>query len=140
MKKLIWLFCIVLLGCSNNPESYIEHLNGYWEIEEVTLANGQKKTYKFNETIDYINVNDSLKGFRKKLKPGLNDTYFTSDDAEAITLKIENDSLNVYYATPYANWKETIIEASPDKLKVVNENNKVYLYKRYTPINLTIED
>lgn len=140
MKKLIWLFCIVLLGCSNNPESYIEHLNGYWEIEEVTLANGQKKTYKFNETIDYISVNDSLKGFRKKLKPGLNDTYFTSDDAEAITLKIENDSLNVYYATPYTNWKETIIEASPDKLKVVNENNKVYLYKRYTPINLTIED
>jgi hypothetical protein len=130
----------VLLGCSNNPESYIEHLNGYWEIEEVTLANGQKKTYKFNETIDYISVNDSLKGFRKKLKPGLNDTYFTSDDAEAITLKIENDSLNVYYATPYTNWKETIIEASPDKLKVVNENNKVYLYKRYTPINLTIED
>lgn len=140
MKKLIWLFCIVLLGCSNNPESYIEHLNGYWEIEEVTLANGQKKTYKFNETIDYISVNDSLKGFRKKLKPGLNDTYFTSDDAEAITLKIENDSLNVYYATPYTNWKETIIEASPDKLKVVNENNKVYLYKSYTPINLTIED
>lgn len=140
MKKLIWLFCILILGCSNNPESYIEHLNGYWEIEEVTLADGQKKSYKFNETIDYIKINDSLKGFRKKLKPGINDTYFTSDDAEAVTVKIENDSLNIYYSTPYAQWKETVIEATNENLKVVNQNNNVYLYRRYRPINLTLED
>ncbi|WP_439151508.1 lipocalin family protein [Winogradskyella sp.] len=140
MKKLIWLFFILITGCSDNPKSYIEHLNGYWEIEEVTLANGQKKSYKFNETIDYIKINDSLKGFRKKLKPGVNDTYFTSDDAEAITVKIENDSLNIYYSTPYAQWKETVIEATPENLKMVNQNNNVYLYKRYTPINLTLED
>lgn len=140
MKKFIWLICIVVMGCSDNVESYLEHLNGYWEIEEVTLSDGKKKTYKFNETIDYIRINDSLKGFRKKLKPGINDTYFTSDDAESITIKIEDNNLNMYYSTPYSKWKETVLEASPDKLKVINENNNVYLYKRYVPINLTMED
>lgn len=140
MKKFIWLICIVVMGCSDNVESYLEDLNGYWEIEEVTLSDGKKKTYKFNETIDYIRINDSLKGFRKKLKPGINDTYFTSDDAESITIKIEDNNLNMYYSTPYSKWKETVLEASPDKLKVINENNNVYLYKRYVPINLTMED
>ena len=54
-------------------------------------------------------------------------------------VKIENDSLNIYYSTPYANWKETVLEATPEHLRVVNKNNTVYLYKRYTPIKLDIE-
>ncbi|WP_111683600.1 lipocalin family protein [Winogradskyella tangerina] len=139
MKKYLGLLCLFIFSCSGNPETYIEHLNGYWEIEEVTLANGSVKQYQFNETIDYISINDSLKGFRKKLKPGINDTYFTSDDAEALVLKIENDSLHIYYTTPYAEWKESVLEATPSLLKVVNQRKDIYLYKRYTPINLSVE-
>ena len=139
MRPYLVLLCLLLLSCSEDPNSYIEHLEGYWEIEEVTLANGSKKQYEFNETIDYISINDSLIGFRKKLKPGINDTYFTSDDAEALVLKIENDSLNAYYSTPYANWKETILEATPTRLKVSNKRNDVYVYKRYTPLQLSTE-
>ncbi len=138
-RSLFVLILVSFLSCSENPETFIEHLNGYWEIEEVTLSDGTKKQYKFNETIDYIKINDSLKGFRKKLKPGINDTYFTSDDAEALVLKIENGSLNIYYSTPYAEWKETVLEASPKHLKVKNADKNVYLYKRYSPIKLDIE-
>ena len=134
------ILCFLLvLGCAKNPENHLEHLQGYWEIDEVTLPNGEKKDYSFNATIDYISFNDSLKGFRKKLKPGLNGTYFTSDDVEALTLKVENDSLNIYYSTSFSNWKETVLKASETELKVINENKIVYLYKRYSPINLDIE-
>ncbi len=139
MKNYLWLICLLILSCSENPESYIPHIEGYWEIVEVTLPDGNKKEYKFNETIDYISINDSLHGFRKKLKPGINDTYFTSSDAESLMVKIENDSLNIYYSTPFANWKETVLEATSEKLRVINKNKTVYLYKRYTPINLDIE-
>ncbi|WP_299123462.1 lipocalin family protein [uncultured Winogradskyella sp.] len=139
MKNCLWLLCLLILSCSENPETYIQHLEGYWEITEVTMPDGKKKEYRFNETIDYISINDSLQGFRKKLKPGINDTYFTSDDAETLEVKIENDSLNIYYSTPYANWKETVLEATPENLKVINGNKTVYLYKRYTPINLDLE-
>ena len=133
------VFVLGLLGCSKNPETYIQHIEGYWEIEKVTLSNGFEKDYKFNETLDYISLDDSLKGFRKKMKPGINDTYFTSDDAEAILLKIENNNLNIYYTTPYATWKETILDATPTHLSIINENKDVYLYKRYTPINLSLD-
>lgn len=139
MKKYGIILLILIFSCSKNPETLLTHLNGYWEIEEVTLENGTKKQYQFSETIDYISINDSLKGYRKKLKPGINDTYFTSDDAEAITLKIEDNQLNIYYKTAYAEWKETVLDASEKHLKVMNENKDVYLYKRYTPIRLDVE-
>ncbi|MBF8150714.1 lipocalin family protein [Winogradskyella sp. F6397] len=139
MKNYVWLLCLLICSCADNPETFIPHLEGYWEIEEVTMANGSKKEYQFNETIDYISVSDSLTGFRKKLKPGINDTYFTSDDAETIQLKIEDNTLNIYYTTPYANWKETVLEANSDQLRIMNEDENVYLYKRYTPIKLDLE-
>jgi hypothetical protein len=138
-KTLLIVFGLLIISCAKNPETYIQHIEGYWEIEKVTLSDGFEKAYKFNESIDYISLSDSLKGFRKKMKPGINDTYFTSDDAEAITLKIENDNLNMYYSTPYAKWKETVLEATPINLTIINENKDVYLYKRYTPINLNID-
>ncbi|WP_110475543.1 lipocalin family protein [Winogradskyella epiphytica] len=135
---LLIIFGLLIVSCSKNPESYIEHVQGYWEIEEVTMADGSKKQYTFNEVIDYISVNDSLKGFRKKLKPGINDTYYTSGDAESIELKVEDNKLNIYYTTPYANWKETVLEATPDQLRVINEYDKIYLYKRYESIKLDL--
>ena len=77
-----------------------------------------------------------MKGFRKKLKPNIEGKFTTSKDAEKLKLVIENDSLNVYYATPYDTWKETILYADSMNLKVINENKNVYLYKRYIPLNL----
>jgi len=137
MKPLFFvLIMFLLMGCSSNPETFIPHLNGYWEIEEVTLSDGTKRSYKFNGTIDYISINDSLIGFRKKVKPNLDGSFSTSNDAETITLKIENNSLIIYYKTKFSNRKETILNASENELRIINTNKDVYLYKRYQPLNL----
>lgn len=137
MKRLFILLLLFLtISCSKNPETYVEYINGYWEIESVMLPDGTEKNYTYNETIDFFNINDSLKGFRKKLKPNLEGKFITSKDVETIKLVLENDSLNAYYSTPFANWKETILFADSTKLKVINQNKNVYLYKRYIPLNL----
>ncbi len=137
MKHLFFVIMMFLLmGCSSNPETFIPYLNGYWEIEEVTLSDGTKRSYKYNETIDYISISDSLTGFRKKLKPNLDGSFSTSNDAESITLKIENNSLIIYYKTEFSNWKETVLNASENELRIINTNKDVYLYKRYQPLNL----
>ena len=124
------------MACGKNPESFIPHLNGYWEIDEVTLADGSTRDYNYNDTVDYLNITDSLTGFRKKLKPSFDGTYTTSDDAESLKVKIENDSLNIYYATPYATWKETVLNATEDQLLIINDQNIRYLYKRFEPITV----
>ena len=46
MKKTFYTLLITLiLSCSHNPEHYIQHIDGYWEIESVTLSSGLKKEY-----------------------------------------------------------------------------------------------
>lgn len=127
---------LVISSCSKNPEDSIKHLEGYWEIEKVTLKDGSTKDYNYNDTIDFISLEDSLHGIRKKLKPNFMGTFETSNDSETFIIKIENDSLNVYYKTAFDSWKETILLATKDQLKVVNKNDAVFLYKRYEPLNL----
>lgn len=137
MKRfIIILSFLTLLNCKKDPKIFIGHLNGYWEIEKVITASGEERTYNFNETIDYFSVSDSLTGLRKKLKPSLDGTYTTSNNAETFILKIEHDSLNIYYKTKFSSWKETILMASENELKIINENKDLFLYKPYKPLNL----
>lgn len=137
MKKVLTvLILLTLTSCTNNPESFIEHLNGYWEIEEVTLADGTKKEYTYNDTVDFISINDSLIGFRKKLKPTFSGDFQTSSDAENLKVVIENNTLNLYYTTPFGNWKEIVLNVTKDKLLIENEAKVIYLYKRYQPLEL----
>ena len=137
MRKYTFLILsLILLSCSNDPNSFVKHLNGYWEIDEVTLADGSKRDYNYNDTVDYFSINDSLTGFRKKLKPSFDGTYTTSDDAEILRLKIENDSLHIYYSTPFAQWKETVLNATEDQILIINDQKIKYLYKRFEPITV----
>ena len=125
MRKVFLLLALgIIFSCSKDPETLISHLNGYWEIDEVTLPDGTKRDYNYNDTIDFLSINDSLTGFRKKMKPNFDGSFSTSNDAEALKIVIENDSLNIYYKTPYSEWKETVLDK--DKL--------IYLYKRYEPL------
>jgi len=130
------LILTVFYSCSPNLETFIPHINGYWEIDKVTVHNGNNRDYNYNDTIDYFELNDSLIGFRKKLKPNFMGTFETSKDVEKIKVVLENDSLNIYYTTSFASWKETILLATNEQLKIINQNKDVYLYKRYQPLNL----
>ena len=54
---LITLFISVLfVSCQEKKaETFdVNLLNGYWEIEQVTLSDGTKKEYKINENIDSL--------------------------------------------------------------------------------------
>jgi hypothetical protein len=135
VRKVFLLLALgIIFSCSKDPETLITHLNGYWEIDEVTLPDGTKRDYNYNDTIDFLSVNDSLTGFRKKMKPNFDGSFSTSNDAEALKIVIENDSLNIYYKTPYSEWKETVLDATEDKLLIQNKDKLIYFYKRYEPL------
>ncbi|MBT8324488.1 MAG: hypothetical protein KJO96_04245 [Winogradskyella sp.] len=141
IKILIITLCFNLLtSCSEDAYTKLETINGYWEIEKVVFPNGETKEYKYNDLIDYININDSLKGFRKKLRPSLDGSFSISKDVEGITAKVENDSLNLYYKTPYSQWKETVLFSSENQLKILNQNNNVYFYKRYKALEINLPE
>lgn len=138
MKIVSIAICVFFLfSCQNNdPQEQKSKLSGYWEIKSVTFPDGVEKNYSISTTIDYIEVkNDS--GIRKKVAPKLDGTFTTSNDFEKFVLKIEEDSLRLYYSTPFDSWKETVILAKDSILKVKNRDAKVYTYKKFRKFSLS---
>lgn len=131
------LLVLVITGCTNSiTETELNQLNGYWEIDKVVFSDGQTKEYTINETVDFIQL-DSLKGYRKKMKPTFEGTYITSDDAELFTIFKQENNYLLNYKSEGNDWTETLKAVSATNFSVINSDNITYTYKRYEPINVT---
>ncbi|MDR5589861.1 lipocalin family protein [Christiangramia sp. SM2212] len=136
MKRLILLFSIfIIISCSNkDPQEQIKNLNGYWQIEKVQIKNDSVVEYGLSQLIDYIEIKDST-GIRKKLKPKIDGDFIeVSNDSENITAIVEDGKLMLYYSTPFDEWKEEVLEATEEKLVILNRDDKKYYYQRYEPL------
>ncbi len=128
---LIILLSVAVTSCNQQtPEEKLTKLNGYWEIEKVEFSRDSIKEFRMSENVDYFEIEDGI-GFRKKVRPQYDGTYIVTEDAEKIEAKIENDSLNLYYSTPFDSWKETVLKAGEDKMSIKNNRGLIYHYKRF---------
>ena len=138
MKPLYVLLALLVISCAKpDPESQKQFLSGYWEIENVTLADGTEKTYNVNTDIDYISITGDS-GTRKKMKPQLDGSFITNQAAEEFTLTIENKKLRLNYKTPYSSWQETILEAEDSVMVVENQDGTIYKYKKFRGFDLNL--
>ena len=130
-KITILLITVFFISCEKpNPEEQRENLSGYWEIVNVKMPNGKKKDFTVNTIVDYIEVKGDS-GVRTKVSPKLDGSFRTNGTSENFTLKIEEDSLRMYYKTPFDEWKETVIKAKDSTLIVKNRDNKIYTYSKF---------
>jgi len=138
MKKIVgFLALLVFISCKQTiTDADLQHINGYWEIEKVILPDGDKKEYKVNETIDFFKI-ENKKGFRKKVMPQIDGTYLTNNIQETVKVDLIDGTASIHYTTPYAHWKEEIIELSKDKLVIKNQQDLEYHYKR--PVKFSIK-
>ncbi|MCM4159324.1 hypothetical protein FHG64_17085 [Antarcticibacterium flavum] len=135
MKFTAFLACLVILTSCNSkdPEEKIPHLEGYWEIEKVEFSKDSMRTYTFNETVDFLDLENGS-GFRKKVKPQLNGSYLVTNDAEQVETIVEDNELFLLYTTPYDTWREKVLKANEDHLQIENERGIIYHYKRFKPL------
>jgi len=138
MRKLFLSFMIasVLFSCKKNPESYLEHIEGYWEIVDVSKDNKSVKSFTISTSVDYFKVNDDLTGFRKKVTPSLDGKFTVTKHESPFILKIENNELSIYYTVNNITFKETIERATKTELVITNAEGFKYTYKPFESINL----
>ncbi len=136
-KMNIIILGLLFFSCTQKvTQDQLTLLNGYWEIEKVTFADGQTKDFVVNETIDYIQI-DNLKGFRKKVKPTFNGTFITNNASEFFTIYKKEDTYLMQYTTNTSTWTETLNTINASSFSVTNSENITYTYKRYQPINIS---
>jgi len=127
---------IILIGCAPNPEQNIEQLNGYWQITQVEKNNKLVKEYTISAAVDYFKIEGDLSGFKKKVMPTFQGTYIVTQHHTPFSLKLENDSLNIYYINDVATIKETILKISKTELIIADANGFIYTYKPSKKIDL----
>ncbi len=94
------------------------------------MPDGEKKEFNINTVVDFIEIKGDS-GMRTKVSPKFDGSFTTNGVTENFTLKIEEDSLRMYYKTPFDEWKETVIEAKDSTLTVINRDYKIYTYSKF---------
>jgi hypothetical protein len=133
MKLLIGIIFLFLTSCSEKvTEQSLIHLNGYWEIKQVSFPHGQDKDYLINPIVDYIHY-EGMQGYRKKVKPRIDGTFTVTDDSETFKVRKANEIFWIHYENDLSSWEEQIIELSKNELTLSNKEGLIYFYKRYNP-------
>jgi hypothetical protein len=136
MRIFAYFVLLVLISCGKqDPSTQIERLAGYWEIESVAMPDGETKEFSMSMIVDFIEVSEN-KGVRTKVSPQLDGSFLNNGVAEKFDITIENDSLRLYYTTPFDSWKETVLIATDSVLKVLNRDNKIYTYSKFKKFEL----
>lgn len=136
-------FSFLCISCSKTVDKEnTEHLNGYWLIEKVERE-GEKqeevREYSMSTTIDYIELEEDLNGFRMKVQPQPDSTFKTTQNKEYFQLKEENDSLKFYYETNLDKWTENVEFIEEDRFSVENEKGITYTYRRFKSLAKELE-
>jgi len=140
MQKQLYLFLLltIITACKSTiQEGEISQLEGYWEITKVVFQDGTTKPYTVNTTIDYIAI-DGLKGYIKKMKPGLNGRYQTSNKAAQFKLLLKNEVWEMHFEGDM-NSTLSLLELDSLEYAVKDQGQVRYYYKRYEPINISDE-
>lgn len=134
MKKIgLLLFTLLLISCHTSvTKEDLKKLNGYWEIKQVTLSDGNTKDYKVNETIDFFEIKNSI-GFRQKVMPQFDGKFKTNGFKETINIVEKDRAFFIEYTTKYGKWKEEILTIEDSTLVLKNKENLKYTYKKFKP-------
>lgn len=135
IKSIKFLFvAAILTGCAEQkPKQQYSHLEGYWEITRVEINPDSVREYKFNETVDYFDL-EGTRGTKTKVRPQLDGSYEVTGVTENIEMILENKELYIKYTTPYDTFMERVVHAEENDLKLENEEGMIYFYKRYEPL------
>lgn len=140
MQKHLYLLLLltVITACKSSiQEGEISRLEGYWEITKVVFQDGTTKPYTVNTTVDYIGI-DGFNGYIKKMKPGLDGRYQTSNKAAQFKL-IQKDGLWEMHFEGDQKSTLSLLELDSLEYAVKDQGQVRYYYKRYEPININDE-
>ncbi|MGB0896226.1 MAG: hypothetical protein ACPGU9_07295 [Flavobacteriaceae bacterium] len=137
MKYLYCLLFILFFSCSKKvTQDDLKNLNGYWDIEMVESESKKITKFGVNSTIDFYYLDNTNQGYRKKTKPDFSGKYRANNIKDSIKIIHKNNQYIIHTTTPLDNWKDIIIELTPEKLILQNEKGVLFHYKKHQKLDL----
>ncbi len=133
MKIYLLLILVLLLGCAPKfSTKNIDLLNGYWVITEAKAPNGENRPYSGTVEVDFFEL-DSIRGFRKKLKPLLGNQFNSTNDKVHFSISFKGEICVITYLRQQHSWQEEVVMLSKEELQLKDARGVVFRYKRYLP-------
>ena len=138
MRTYILFLPILILAACTKPVSRedISHLEGIWEIEKVTLADGTDQDYKVSEIVDRFAM-EELRGTRTKVRVSLDGNYQAASRPDSVTVSFDPEKKAILrHKAQYIKWQEEIVELDSATLVLRNQQGIEYRYKRHVPFTI----
>ncbi len=133
MKIYLLLILVLLLGSATKfSTKNIDLLNGYWVSTEAKAPNGENRPYSGTVEVDFFEL-DSIRGFRKKLKPLLGNQFNSTNDKVHFSISFEGEICVITYLRQQHSWQEEVVMLSKEELQLKDARGVVFRYKRYLP-------
>jgi len=139
MCKILKKFNIVVhalsfflfINCNSSKKIDTTLLNGYWKIDFVSQKNETFKLKGGALLLDYYYLNENI-GWRKKVRPLINNNFETSNDTTFFKLKTLEKNSFLFFETNWHNWEEMIVELDSVSL-ILKIQDKTYHYQKFNP-------
>ena len=125
------LSIFLFINCNSSKKIDTILLNGYWKIDFVSQKNETFKLKGGALLLDYYYLNENI-GWRKKVRPLINNNFETSNDTTFFKLKTLEKNSFLFFETNWHNWEEMIVELDSVSL-ILKIQDKTYHYQKFNP-------
>ena len=133
-RHLFAPFFILLTACTAQLD--LNHLEGYWQIQQVRFQNGASKEFNYTSTVDFFQLIDYKKGILKKLDARVDGKFFANEAEQHFTIvqnqkdqtliEIEGEELITY----------ELKKLTPEELHLYDiKLSRLLIYSKFTPLN-----
>lgn len=133
-RHLFAPFFVLLTACTAQLD--LNHLEGYWQIQQVRFQNGSSKEFTYTSTVDFFQLIDNKKGILKKLDARVDGKFFANEAEQRFTIvqnrkdqtliEIEGEELITY----------ELKKLTPEELHLYDiKLSRLLIYGKFTPLN-----
>ena len=132
MNKIIYLILVsVVISCSSN-EDKIKAVEGYWNIEQVLMPDGNEREFPFSNHMDHFKI-EGYKGVKNRVSPTYDGGFISYGNPIYFEWKEKDGDIWLTFQEGEGSYKQTVEKATKETLVLLHENGTRYTYKSYTP-------
>lgn len=133
MKQLLTLFTVVLFtSCGSNISDQLIHIEGYWNIENVTLPDGSEREFPFSNHMDHFEIEGKL-GIKYRVSPTYDGGFVNYGSPVNFTCEELDGELQLLFKDGEQSYTQTLVKATETELVLQHENGTIYTYSSYDP-------
>jgi len=135
MKRFLAVITIVLFtSCGNTISDQLIHIEGYWNIENVTLPDGSEREFPFSNHMDHFEI-EGKQGIKYRVSPTYDGGFVNYGSPVNFTCEEIDGELQLLFKDGEQAYTQTVVNATETTLVLQHENGTIYNYSSYNPNN-----